>query len=96
MDFVIGLPTTFRKHDAIWVIVDRLTKSTNFIPIRTDFSLVKLSKLYIKEVVKLHGIPSSIMLDRHPQFTSRFWISLQKTLGTRLDLSSSLSNRWAI
>ena len=89
MDFVIGLPTTFRKHDAIWVIVDRLTKSAHFIPIRTDFSLAKLSKLYIKEVVKLYGIPLSIMSNRDPQFTSEFWISLQKTLGTRLDLSTA-------
>ena len=89
MDFVIRLPMTFCKHNAIWVIMDRLTKSTYFILIRTDFSLAKLSKLYIKEVVRLHGIPSSIVSDRDPWFTSHLWISLQKALGTRLDLSTA-------
>ena len=69
--------------------MDRLTKSAHFIPIKTDFSLTKLSKLYIREVVKLHGLPLSIILDRNPRFTSRFWISLQKALGTRLDLSTA-------
>ena len=72
MDFVTGLPTTIRKHNAIWIIMDRLTKAAHFILIRIDFSLAKLSKLYIKEVVKLHGIPSSIMSDRDPRFTSKF------------------------
>ena len=76
MDFVKGLPTTFRKHNSICIIVDHLTKSAHFIQIRTDFSLATLNKLYIREVVKLHGIPSSIVSDRDPRFTSRFWISL--------------------
>ena len=58
--FVITLPMTFHKHNAMWIIVDQLTKSTHFIRIRTDFSLAKLSKLYIKEVVKLHEIPSAL------------------------------------
>ena len=70
MDFMTELPTTFGKHNAIWVIVDRLTKSAHFIPIKTDFSLAKLSKLYIRKVVKLHGIPSSIVSNRDPRFTS--------------------------
>ena len=89
MDFVTGLPKTFSKHNAIWVIVDHLTKSAHFIPIKTDFSIVKLSKLYIREVVKLHDIPLSIVSDRDPQFTSRFWVSLHKALGTKLDLSTT-------
>ena len=76
MDFVMGLPMTFGKHNAIWVIVDLLTKFAHFILIKTDFSLAKLSKLYIREVVKLHGIPSSIVSDRDPRFTYRFWIRL--------------------
>ena len=70
MDFVTGLPTTFHKNNVVWVIVDRLTKSAHFIPIRMDFSLAKLTKLYIKEIVRLHGVPSSIMSDRDPRFTS--------------------------
>ena len=73
MDFVVGLPLTGRKHDSVWVIVDRLTKSTNSLPVRTDYSLDKLSELYIKEIVWLHGIPISIISNRDPRFTSRFW-----------------------
>ena len=72
MDFVVGLPLTRRKQDLVWVVVDRLTKSTHFLLIRTDYSL-KLAELYIKEIVRLHGIPMSIILDRYQRFTSRFW-----------------------
>ncbi|KAL0288801.1 UNVERIFIED_CONTAM: hypothetical protein Sangu_2642000 [Sesamum angustifolium] len=77
MDFVVGLPHTLRKHDAIWVIVDRLTKSAHFLPIRLGDSLDKLAELYISEIVRLHGVPVSIVSDRDPRFTSRFWGSLQ-------------------
>ncbi|KAK5831046.1 hypothetical protein PVK06_014841 [Gossypium arboreum] len=72
MDFVSGLPVTPRKKDSIWVIVDRLTKSAHFIPVRTDFSLNKLAELYVSEIVRLHGVPISIISDRDPRFTSRF------------------------
>ena len=57
MDFGVGLPLTGRKHDSVWVVVDRLTKSAHFLPVRTDYSLDKLAELYIKEIVGLHGIP---------------------------------------
>ena len=73
MDFVVGLPLTGRKHDSVWVVVDRLTKSTHFLLVRTNYSLDKLTELYIKEIVRLHGIPKSIILDRDSRFTSRFW-----------------------
>ena len=63
MDFVVGLPLTGRKHDSVWVVVDRLTKSAHFLPVRTDYSLDKLAKLYLKEIVLLHGIPISIISD---------------------------------
>ena len=76
MDFVVGLPLTRRKHDSIWVVVDRLIKSAHFLLVRTDYSLNKLAKLYIKEIVRLHGIPISIISDRDPRFTSRFWVSV--------------------
>ena len=72
MDFVVGLPLTGRKHDSVWVVVDRLTKSTRFLPVRTDYSLNKLAELYIKEIVRLHGIPLSIISDGDPRFTLRF------------------------
>ena len=73
MDFVVGLPLTRRKHDSIWVVVDRLTKSTHFLPMRINYSLDKLAELYMKEIVRLNGIPISIISDRDPRLTSRFW-----------------------
>ena len=89
MDFVVGLPVTGRKHDSVWVVVDRLTKSAHFLPVRTDYSLDKLAELYIKEIVRLHGIPVSIISDRDPRFTSRFWGKLQEAMGTRLNFSTA-------
>ena len=84
MDFVVGLPRTPRGLDSIWVIVERLTKSAHFIPINIRFSLEKTS-LYISEIVRLHGVPSSIVSDRDPSFTSRFWESLNRALEPSLD-----------
>ena len=89
MDFVMGLPRTPSGCDAIWVIVDRLTKSAHFLPIRANYPLEKLAQLYIREVVRLHGIPSTIISDRDPRFTSRFWGAFQKAFGTRLCLSTA-------
>ncbi|KAL0295083.1 UNVERIFIED_CONTAM: Transposon Tf2-11 polyprotein [Sesamum angustifolium] len=87
MDFVVGLPRTLRKHDAIWVIMDRLTKSAHFLPIRLGDSLDKLAELYVQEIVRLHGVPVSIVSNRDSRFTSRFWGSLQGALGTKLHFS---------
>nr|KYP56354.1 Transposon Ty3-I Gag-Pol polyprotein [Cajanus cajan] len=89
MDFVVGLPRTVKNLDAIWVIMDRLTKSSHFIPINIRYPLERLTKLYIGEIVRLHGVPTSIVFDRDPRFTSRFWESLHKALGTKLRLSSA-------
>ncbi|KAL0440435.1 UNVERIFIED_CONTAM: Transposon Ty3-G Gag-Pol polyprotein [Sesamum latifolium] len=89
MDFVVGLPRTLRKHDAIWVIVDRLTKSAHFLPIRQGDSLDKLAELYVAKIVRLHGVPVSIVSDRDPRFTSYFWGSLQRALGTKLHFSTA-------
>ncbi|KAL5578321.1 hypothetical protein UlMin_020020 [Ulmus minor] len=77
MDFVVGLPKTTNGHDSIWVIVDRLTKSAHFIPIRVTYSLEQLAELYVKEIVRLHGVPKSIISDRDARFTS----SYQATIG---------------
>jgi len=89
MDFVTSLPNTPRGNDAICLIVDRLTKSTHFIPININFPVAQLAEIYIREIVKLHGVPSSIVSDRDPRFTSRFWKSLQEALGSKLRLSSA-------
>ena len=89
MDFVVGLPRTMGKYDSIWVIVDRLTKSANFIPVKVTYNAEKLAKIYISEIVRLHGVPLSIISDRGTQFTSKFWKTLHAELGTRLDLSTA-------
>ncbi|GJY72562.1 putative reverse transcriptase domain-containing protein, partial [Tanacetum coccineum] len=89
MDFVTKLPKSPQGHDTIWVIVDRLTKSAIFTPMRETDSTEKLARLYIKEVVARHGIPVSIICDRDPRFASHFWRSLQKALGTSLDMSTA-------
>nr|GEZ78119.1 putative reverse transcriptase domain-containing protein [Tanacetum cinerariifolium] len=89
MDFINKLPRTHSGHDSIWVIVDRLTKSAHFLAIREDYKTEKLARLYINEIIARHGVLVSIISDRGNYFTSRFWKSLQKALGTRLDLSTA-------
>ncbi len=89
MDFVVGLPRTTKGHDAIWVVVDRLTKSAHFISIKTTFSLEQLAALYVQEIVRLHGVPKSIVSDRDARFTSKFWKSVQRAMGTSLNFSTA-------
>ncbi|GJY14773.1 putative reverse transcriptase domain-containing protein [Tanacetum coccineum] len=87
MDFVTKLPKTSSGHDTIYVILDRLTKSAHFLPKKETYSIKKLTRLYLKEVVSSHGVPVLIISDRDSRFTSHFWQSLQKALGTQLDMS---------
>ena len=72
MDFVSGFPLTQQKHNSVWVIVDKLTKSARFIPARIEYSMDRLAELYVDEIMRLHGVPLSIVSDRDPRFTSRF------------------------
>ncbi|GKA94300.1 putative reverse transcriptase domain-containing protein [Tanacetum coccineum] len=89
MDFVTQLLRTQGGNDSIWVIVDRLTKSAHFLPMRETDPIDKLARLYLKEVVMRHGIPVSIICDRDPRFVSNFWRSFQKAMGTQLDMSTT-------
>nr|GEX34121.1 reverse transcriptase domain-containing protein [Tanacetum cinerariifolium] len=89
MDFVTKLPKSPQGYDTIWVIVDRLTKSAIFAPMRETDPLEKLAKLYLKEVEARHGIPVSIICDHDPRFASRFPRTLQNALGTSLDMSTA-------
>lgn len=73
MDFVVVLPRTYRKHDSIWVIMDRLTKSARFLPVKTTHTAKQYAQLYIHKILRLHGIPLSIIYDRGAQFTTHFW-----------------------
>ncbi|GJS73845.1 putative reverse transcriptase domain-containing protein [Tanacetum coccineum] len=93
MDFVTKLPKTSTGQDTIWVIVDRLTKSTYFLPMNETDSMEKLTRQYLKEVVSRHGMSVSIISDRDNRFTSHFWQSLQKALGTQLDMSTAYHPR---
>ncbi|GJS50616.1 putative reverse transcriptase domain-containing protein [Tanacetum coccineum] len=89
MDFITKLPKTAAGYNLIWVIVDRLTKSAHFLPMRETDSTEKLTRLYMKEIVARHGIPVSIISDCDSHFTSRVWQSLHKALGTQLNLSTA-------
>ncbi|GJY71864.1 putative reverse transcriptase domain-containing protein [Tanacetum coccineum] len=89
MDFVTKLPKTTSGQDTIWVIVDRLTKSAHFLPMKETDSMEKLTRQYLKEVVSRHGVPVSIISDRDSKFTSHFWKSLNEALGTQLDMSTA-------
>ena len=86
--FVVGLPRSQQNHDAIWVIVDRLTKSAHFIAYNMTYPVEKMSHLYLQYIVRLHGVPVSIVSDRDSRFTSEFLKSLQKAMGTSLDRKS--------
>jgi hypothetical protein len=70
MDFIVGLPRTRTGYDSIWVVVDRLTKTTHFIPVKTTYNSVVLAELYMARIVCLHGVPKKIVSDRGTQFTS--------------------------
>ncbi|KAJ9553882.1 LOW QUALITY PROTEIN: hypothetical protein OSB04_017927 [Centaurea solstitialis] len=89
MDLVTGLPRTVRKHDAIWVVVDRLTKSAHFIAIREASSSEVLADIYVREIVARHGVPVTVISDRDVRFTSRFWSRFHEELGTKLQFSTT-------
>ncbi|GJT02006.1 putative reverse transcriptase domain-containing protein [Tanacetum coccineum] len=83
MDFVTKLPKSSSGHDTIWVVVDRLTKSAHFLPIREDYKTEKLAKIYTNEIIARHGVPVSIISDRDGRFTSHLWQAFQEALGVR-------------
>ena len=89
MDFVVGLPRTQRGNDVIWVIVDRLTKVARFVPMKNTWGAKQLADAYVREIVRLHGVPRTIVSDRDPKFLSRFWEKLQEAFGSKLCLSTA-------
>lgn len=96
MDFITSLPRSRKQYDLIWVIVDRMMKSAYFLVVKTTYMAKEYARLYIREIVKLHGVPLSIILDRGAQFTSQFWRSFQKGLDMKVHLSTAFSpsDRW--
>ena len=89
MDFVTHLPQTQQRHDVVWVIVDCLTKSAHFLVVRMTFTQKEFCWLYIHEIIRLHGVSVSIISDRDPRFTTHFWKSFQKAMGTQLTMSTA-------
>jgi transposase InsO family protein len=88
MDFIVGLPCTQRGYDSIWVIVDRLTTVSHFIPVKTTYHGPKLAELYMEKVVCLHGVPKKIVSNWDTQFISHFWQQVHASLGTKLNFST--------
>jgi hypothetical protein len=89
VDFIVGLPLIARKYNSIWVIVDRLTKSSHFIPVNTNYNSQKYAEIYIAHVLCLHGVPKTIVFDRGSQCITRFWEQLHTSCGTHLIHSSA-------
>nr|GEV97896.1 putative reverse transcriptase domain-containing protein [Tanacetum cinerariifolium] len=89
MDLVTKFPRSSSGYDAIWVIMDRLTKSAHFLPIREDYKTEKLARIYINEILARHGVLVSIISDRDGRFASHLWQALQEALGTKLHMSTA-------
>jgi hypothetical protein len=97
MDFIVGLPRTAKGFDSIWVIIDRLTNIAHYLPVKTDHLVVVYAQLYIAPILSLHDVPKTIVSDRGPQFVSKFWEELHKSMGTKLhpQFGLSSSDKWA-
>jgi hypothetical protein len=89
MDFIMAFPRTGKLHDLIMVVVDKLTKSAHFIPLKTTHKAVDVVDIFMKEVAQFHKIPKTIVSARDPKFTSNFWKGLFKGFGTNLNFSTT-------
>jgi hypothetical protein len=89
MDFITGLPRTGKQHDSIMVVVDKLTKAAHFIPLKTTHKATNVVDIFMREITRLHGIPKTIVSDRDPKFTSKFWKGLFKGFRTNLNFNTA-------
>ena len=97
MDFLFWLLRTSARVYGVWVIVDRLTKIARFLPVNATYTLDKLAQVYVNKIVSQYRVQVSIVSDRDPRFTFKFWVSLQQALGTKLQFSTALSSdEWTV
>jgi hypothetical protein len=89
MDIIVGFPLTTRRHDSIFVVVDTLMKSAHFILVRMTYQDPNIARVFVNEIVILHGVPRNIISNRGSMFTGRFWTSFQEALGTQLNFSTT-------
>jgi hypothetical protein len=89
MDFIMGLPKTVKQHDAIMVVVEKMSKATHFIPVKSTHKAVNIAEIFMREIFRLHGIPKTIISDRDTKFTSKFWKALFEGLGTQLNFNTT-------
>jgi transposase InsO family protein len=85
----VGLPLTVRRHDSIFIVVDTLMKSAHIIPVSTTYQAPDIARVFISEIVRLHGVPKRIKYDQRSVFTGRFWTSFQEALGTQIKFSTT-------
>ena len=89
MDFITELPMTWRQHDSIMVVVNKLTKVAHFIPVKSTHKTDDIEKIFMKKIFKLHGLSKEIVFDRDVKFTSNFWKGLFAYLGTNINFSTA-------
>jgi hypothetical protein len=89
MNFIVGLSKTAKGFDSIWFIIDRLTKTAHFLPVKTYYPVITYAQIYVARILSLHGVPKLIVSDRGPQFVSKFWEELHKSSGNKLLYSSA-------
>jgi hypothetical protein len=89
MDFITGLPRTSKQHDSIMVVVDKLTKDAHFIPLKTTYKVANVVYIFMREITRLHNVPKTIVSNRDPKFTSKFWKGLFKGFETNLNFSTA-------
>ena len=90
MDFITGLPTSTKQNDAIMVVVDKLSKSAHFIPVKSTCKAINITQIFMKEVFRLHGMLQEIISDRDTKFTSKFWKSLMAGLENRISFGPDM------
>jgi hypothetical protein len=88
-NFITKLPRTNKQHDSIMVVMDKLTKAAHFVLVKLTHKAANITDIYMKEIARLHGIPKTIVSDRDPKFTSKFWKGLFNGFGTNLNFSTT-------